>query len=507
MPANVHIINKQVFEFECPQSGHAFQMKNKLDDGVRYKIEKIIDRACNQLAVENADIRIPLLEIDLGRISFNNLEEEMLLAFEKKFYEKLSEKKNYHADRNMVLSVKDKSSFEIVKFFLLTGRLPWFAGKQDENYVADLFDEVFATPNDALRRFILSNLNNEKFIERLIAQAGSSHIDRIIQLPGLDEGLVIDTETAIRNIIEEIILLIRRATAKEKEEGQTVFLQGKNIHWLDEAGKFITGYRENNPVAFTIYLRKTALEFILKLVSRKNSITTSEQFYVLFEKMLTEKFEFSQAIVQSISIKEKPYVKDLPDAISRARNKLEMMITAAGEEEPVTQDSDENLKFYISNAGLVLLANYLPVFFKELQLLEQGNFTSRNNQVKAVFLLYYLCTGREEVPEYILPLNKIICGLSLDEPLPSSVSLGNEEKEECEELLNEIINNWQKLGNASIEALREAFINREGILTRVNNGWKLQVERKGHDVLLESLPWSFSHIKLSWMQHLITTEW
>src|SRR5206468_8750134 len=127
----------------------------------------------------------------------------------------------------------------------------------------------------------------------------------------------------------------------------------------------------------------------------------------------------------------------------------------------------------------------------ELKLLEQGIFTNSNNQVKAVFLLHYLCTGREEAPEYILPLNKILCGLLLDEPLPSSILLNKDEKNECEELLNEIINNWYNLGNTSIEGLREAFFNREGILTQENSGWKLQVERKGHDILLESLPWSF----------------
>ena len=36
---------------------------------------------------------------------------------------------------------------------------------------------------------------------------------------------------------------------------------------------------------------------------------------------------------------------------------------------------------------------------------------------------------------------------------------------------------------------------------------KLYVERKGVDVLLESLPWTISIIKLPWMQDSLQVEW
>ena len=93
--------------------------------------------------------------------------------------------------------------------------------------------------------------------------------------------------------------------------------------------------------------------------------------------------------------------------------------------------------------------------------------------------------------------------MPLDEPLAFSVPFTEKEKSECNELLSEIINNWQKLGNSSIDGLRESFLNRDG----KNNSWKLTIERKGYDVLLDSIPWSFKHIKLNWMDSLIVTEW
>ena len=115
--------------------------------------------------------------------------------------------------------------------------------------------------------------------------------------------------------------------------------------------------------------------------------------------------------------------------------------------------------------------------------------------------------GTEEAPEYILPLNKILCGLSLEEPLPLVMAITETEKQECEELLQEVIVNWQKPGSLSTDGLRESFLVRDAILSAENKGWKLTVERRGYDVLLDSMPWSFSHIKLSWMQELITIEW
>ena len=507
MSADTHIINKQVFEFECSHSEHAFQIRGKTDHIVQDKIAKAIDRICSQLTDENEDIRIPLLEIDLGRISFNKLEEEIVLVFEKKFYEKLSERKKYQSGRNMVLFAKNKSSFEIVKYFFLTGRLPWFAGKQEENYLADLFDEVFTTQNDALRRFILLNLNNGEFIERLTAQPHALHIERIIRLLDFDAELVSGIETLIRNIVEEIFIQLQRTGNMGKGENNAVSSPESNVAWLKDAGKSLIENLENNKVAYEILICKTTLEFILKLVSGENNFSTPDELYETIKKMLADKFEFRQRILHSISLKENQYNKNLPAAINQAKSKLEKDRIISEREQPETGDIGEALKFYISNAGLVLIANYLPAFFNELKLLDQGNFTDKSSQVRAVFLLHYMCTGKEEVPEHILPLNKILCGLSLDEPLPSSVLLSGEEKGECEELINEIIKNWQRIGNSSIEGFREAFLNREGILTQENTGWKLHVERKGHDVLLESLPWSFNHIKLSWMQDLITTEW
>lgn len=85
--------------------------------------------------------------------------------------------------------------------------------------------------------------------------------------------------------------------------------------------------------------------------------------------------------------------------------------------------------------------------------------------------------------------------------LPSGV------KEECELLLQELIHHWSILKNTSITGLRETFLQRNGKISPVDKGWLLNVEQKGVDVLLNSLPWGIGVIKLPWNATTIFVEW
>ena len=507
MPANDHIINRQVFEFECMHSEHAFRIKDKFDQDVQYKISKIIERACEKLAIEDEDIRISLLEVDLGKIAFHRMEEDIVWAFEKKFNEKLFEQKTLSAGKHFPLFAKTKSSIEITTFFLLTGQLPWFTGKRDGNFLADIFDEVMTTSGDSLRRFILSNLDNDKLIERLTAQYDVLLMDKLIGLLEPGEELFIYVKAKIRIIAVELISLMRPADNKSEQENYDVLYPEDRSGTSGYAVKLLAGQINDDPDFHSIYLRKFTLEIILKLIAVKNNISTVEKFYELFNKILAEKLEISQTILHSVALKEWKEDKDLALVVEQAKHKQEEIKAIAAQQQPDPVDKNDSLKFYISNAGLILIANYLPAFFNEVGLLDNGNFIHKGDQVRAVFLLHYLCTGKEEAAEYILPLNKILCGLALDEPLPSNILLDQNEKRECEDLLHEIIANWQKIGNISIEGFQESFLNRDGILINEYTGWKLKVQRRGFDVLLDSIPWSFNHMKLTWMQDLIITEW
>ncbi len=167
----------------------------------------------------------------------------------------------------------------------------------------------------------------------------------------------------------------------------------------------------------------------------------------------------------------------------------------------------QSKEIYISNAGLVLLHPFLPALFEELKLIEDKQWINREAQQKAVLILEFLVAAVEEFPEFNLPLNKIICGIDLANPLEQGSMLSAEIKHACEELLREAIRHWSVLKNTGIDSLRETYLQRNGKLTRVDKGWLLQVEQKTVDVLLNKLPWGIGIVKLPWMEEILYVEW
>jgi hypothetical protein len=76
-------------------------------------------------------------------------------------------------------------------------------------------------------------------------------------------------------------------------------------------------------------------------------------------------------------------------------------------------------------------------------------------------------------------------------------------------LLHALITNWEKLRNTSVDGLRQSFLLREGRLLRKESdgSWSLTVSTKAYDMLLDSLPWRFSTVRLPWMQTVLHVKW
>ncbi len=156
----------------------------------------------------------------------------------------------------------------------------------------------------------------------------------------------------------------------------------------------------------------------------------------------------------------------------------------------------------------MLLAAFLKPFFTKLALWQGVEWRDRDACYRAVHLLKYLCTGEQQPPEYSLVLEKVFCGLSPDDPVPLDIELQEAEMEEAAVLLESVIEHWKILKNTSINGLRETFLKRDGILQhKDNSAWRLQVEQKTLDVLLDSIPWGYSTISLPWNGYLIFVEW
>ena len=175
-------------------------------------------------------------------------------------------------------------------------------------------------------------------------------------------------------------------------------------------------------------------------------------------------------------------------------------------------DQSEGEPIYINNAGLVLTGPFLPHLFENLKLLT----TDENNRTRlhppealsrAVHLLQYLVDGRTSAPEPSLALNKLLCGVSPSVPVDRGIEITDRERELCEQLLRAMIANWPAISNTSIAGLQETFLRREGKIEQKNHEWKVRVQRKTVDVLVDQIPWTTSVILHRWMPHPIYVDW
>lgn len=162
---------------------------------------------------------------------------------------------------------------------------------------------------------------------------------------------------------------------------------------------------------------------------------------------------------------------------------------------------------YIQNAGLILFWPYLGHFFKDLELTEDGSFLGSHSQHRAALILQYLLDETPEFQEYKLPLNKLLCGLKISEPIKKSLYLSPQDLNKCHNLLEATVRNWSALRGTSAAGFQSSFVKRCGVLKRHDKHWLLQVEKKPFDMLMEQLPWPIGIVRLSWMKKPIYVEW
>ena len=172
-----------------------------------------------------------------------------------------------------------------------------------------------------------------------------------------------------------------------------------------------------------------------------------------------------------------------------------------------TTEIDESDSIFIGNAGLILLWPFLNRLYDKLGLLEGKIFIDQESQQKAILLSDYLVTGNLDFKESDLILNKLICGAPLNMFVDVNMPLDQFELDLCESLLKGVLQNWDKLNNSSIKALRDTFLIRDGVLRKSNANYDLIIKKKPFDVLLNTLPWNISMIQTSFMKNRILVEW
>jgi len=317
-----------------------------------------------------------------------------------------------------------------------------------------------------------------------------------------------DHKQTVNNILEHpflfqynILDILKYLSAfNEEYRANDVYLSKKKKLKNDGLQEIISSTGSSQESRFFSPLKKLPGKdfFIIKDILQKGRFDTESEKNV-FKKIL---HNLSHENILLLKFLTELSIEEIEQILPAAAYKKEV------DRFPENKPGDKReKKIYIENAGLCLLSVYLPHFFNQLKYLENGKFKNIQIAVRAIYILQYLVSGKTKTSEYLLQFNKLICSFHIEDPIATNIHLTKREKLEADNLITAVIRNWKSLKNTSAKGLRKSFLQRKGILSEGETTWILRVEKKGYDLLLDAIPWSYNIIKFPWMKKIIQVEW
>lgn len=556
MSQSSHIIKKFVLDLSYSDQRLARKSQDELAEQIQAEIVKKLSKLFDEVVDENQVIEIDKLEVDLGDFG----KEEVRNRWPEKLLEEVGKAiKKEQSDQSISNQTRSKKglSSDVLLRFLKNGRLDW---RQPVLTHKNIKSQLIETIED---RKSLSPMVDAMLQDKRVTQRFLNHVTIEIAQNFLASFTQLKAENQWSPVaaggVKELLVLVGSSKQKYLDTYQRLL---KTIDvsphlfrlpnsWLLEVLKDISFVLDYNEV--TSVLKKTSPEtaesslwtdFVTEIATldkikikplqirtiidhvKRNGVNNDEIMIALEKSgvlkpsrsVRTNNAGDREKAKESDSIKnhdtnrkgQSDYKEHL-SPLDRAESLLDesQAQDESSQNEPHwNQELDPSDLLYVENAGLVLLWPYFSTLFKRLNLLEGKSFVSEDAQQRAVMLLQYLVTGKTECEEHELLLNKVLCGVPLGAPVPVSVKLSEQEIDELDGLLTSVISNWAALGKASIEALRETFLVREGAIeVRGEHEWVLKVERKGVDILVDRIDWGFSMVIVSWTDNKLYVEW
>lgn len=454
-----HIIHEAEIEFQLDALSKENLNERGFVDWTRDHVLSNIEQIADELISENQQVQIPLLEIDLSIPS-----EKDLLATNSKLQTVIHDaikkaiKKSIKQQESNTVSIQ-KYQANIILIFIQTGQIAVAPNAQNWNSFKESFIKEFKT-DVQFRNKTLNAIALKSGFERFYSSYNKTVLNDLIFTFTKFESI----ETYLNSLLE--VLKFNKEvfqTAKEKALYFLVFnaIQKGDLNFEEITKKVLSRL------------------LIVPQVAIRNLIIPKKDWEVLktiLKSATISKSIASQNLLEPSSVKED---LELAELIQKG--------------------------VFIEQAGLVLLAPFLP------QLLIQTNYLSKDRvlqkQDELPILFHYIATGEMEAPEWKLSLPKILAGMPLGQHCKTSFVPTDELKEQIDELLKSVVEHWSALGNSSPEALQETFLHREGKLVQKNGFYYLYIEEKTMDILLYKIPWNYSTIKLEWMSELLFVEW
>ncbi|MEP4093024.1 contractile injection system tape measure protein [Reichenbachiella sp.] len=411
--------------------------------------------------------------------------------------------------------------------FLNTGKAPWWTVDVSDESLFVIFRELLTDPSQETYNYLQQAKKHKLFSKRLVEACPQDITFLIIQALKKNQPS------------DQFVLIKELAQCMENKKEPPIFkslpasfFQTEYFVWLQNQSSSSTtlALLEHLLKAISAVLNLSHQEVTIGMIEWMSSIDNS--MFATFREMLDATSNLSNDLDSGrLTPKHEDQIRDKLRAAKESAKKRLPNHQLNNQEENTVNPKDLNIESsnqskkdlkeekkeseveveiqecYIQNSGLVILWPYLTKLFELMDLVRNNQFDNEEKKYRAAHALQYLALGEQEGLEYNYPLNKLMCGLDIGEPIPMDVVLTQQEMDGCEELLEGVIQNWEALKGTSVAGLRGSFLKREGKLIRKGEDWLLKVEQKGYDILMDKLPWSISMVKLPWNKELIHVEW
>lgn len=505
-----HIIRRQVLEII---SNKAEENANQLHEQAKMLYNKhflpIIERCFDKVDIPNQHIRLDSFVVDIEKgdilnpdatwlkMAIQNLEENLMQALQAALsnnHTKFGQVPNFpeldstfetqnnpkHLPSHLSNSSGEMGQNplnELLYYFLNTGQLPWWADANDRQIIDKTVVEILQKQSENILIWFKNNHYRFRFI---------------------------------RNVSDETLILLYKTTEPVREKG---------INDVNKSLKTLTSQMERIFFWEEIFIKVGVLKSRVKSREISNQLELSSDLPPQYfsekdtkkvEIEATQENEYQTTNKFGTVLNSSELMLDLVDRPSqylteKDSENVEKKAQKQSKQSFIEQNKDEHL--YIQNAGLVLLAAYLPMFFENLGWIAEKKFIDESKSELAVQAIQYLVDGQDDAPEFLLTLPKILCGFSPNTLLTLERGLTDDEKKEADSFLMAILENTPELGLKTPDALRGSFLLRQGVLEQTESQWILHVEVETFDLILHKIPWNFQITKLPWMKIPIFIDW
>ncbi|SHF18406.1 hypothetical protein SAMN05443144_10656 [Fodinibius roseus] len=489
-------------DLHLAERSKADPIRDRVSTICREQIIPALSEICDKLTENQEQLFLNRLELDLGVIPEDELEQVLVSKLVDTFEEQIKELiLNSDIDSGMASLTGKKeqgedstsrSRVDVLMHYFRRGTIPWwcpYPGTDIRGWIEEQFSEDARSFLSAIER----ELGSPAVRGRVIRHFSDAQFRRLFEARQLTE---------VFRFYESVRQAVRSEPGQTSRSWKTirnVFLDallervggtGSSPSTPSSSGSQpLSDAQKKRVVAGAVYLlveeqglSRKIIDAIISDGPPGISLFSDDEWERAFDE-----FDSSSGSRPADTTKDPPPKADIPSGPTGAK--------------------EEDQFIEIQNAGLVLVWPYLNKLFEHLDFVEEGAFVSDPATHRAVHLLHFIAAGHEEGEEHKWPLNKLLCGLEPEGLVPEDIELSDREKEEAVAMVKSTIDHWKALKNTSVGGFRETFLQRQGILRSDPHGWKVEIERITYDILLDKLPWPISVINLPWNEEVIHVQW